>query len=226
MKTITKTIKVNAMDSDFLKRILSKEPTCEEECFGEDSTFSVTIPFPNGFEIDIKCCGVQYEEDNDTNLPWTEAVLFNKDGGQCCFTEPSDDFFGEWELEYDNVRYIVFVETNTNPSIHENIVEGEDHFVYDVVLCEKPVESGLSLAEIQIMYPMLSSEEAFPIEIEANDHECSAMGFITPESAESLDYMYDDLGLFVANILDDMNNENKSHEYFYYDLCIYLSRNF
>lgn len=34
-----------------------------------------TAIFGNGIEMDIKLCGVQYE-DGGFNKPWTEAVLF------------------------------------------------------------------------------------------------------------------------------------------------------
>ena len=85
-----------------------QELASEEECFGEDETITETARFDNGFEMYIKCCGVQYEEDG-CNLAWTEAVLFHN-GGQVAFTEPSDEFEGDWELEDDDGNtYIVHV---------------------------------------------------------------------------------------------------------------------
>lgn len=227
MKTITKTIKVNAQYAAYLKHLLTKEPSCEEECFGESRTTWVVVPFPDGIEIDIKCCGVRYEEGN-SNLPWTEAVMY-QNHGECCFTEPGDaeDFFGRWELDYNDIRYVVFVEENDDPTVERDVIEGEDRYTYDVVLCERPIDVGLTLDDIKGMYPLLSSWDAFPVEFEAKKQECYAIGFITPDAAEELDYVYDELGDFVAKILDDMNNEKGSHEYFFNDeICVYLSRNF
>ena len=71
--------------------------------WGEDDTVSITVQFPEGYEMDIKCCGVQYEEGGN-NVAWTEAVLF-KDGCEVAVSEPSEDFWGEWELEADGITF-------------------------------------------------------------------------------------------------------------------------
>lgn len=71
--------------------------------FGEDDTISITITFLEGYEMDIKCCGVQYEEGGN-NVAWTEAVLF-KDGCEVACSEPSEEFFGEWELEDKGITF-------------------------------------------------------------------------------------------------------------------------
>ena len=76
---------------------------------GEDIAIVKTATFDNGVEMDIKCCGVQYNEDDESNTAWTEAVLF-KNGSELCFTEPSDEYLGEWILEYNGDEYVVFVE--------------------------------------------------------------------------------------------------------------------
>ena len=60
---------------------------------GEDDTYTETVTFSNGYQMDIKCCGTQ------DDVAWTEAVLFNEHGVQISFTEPSDEYDGEWELE-------------------------------------------------------------------------------------------------------------------------------
>lgn len=52
------------------------EPTCVDECLGEDIAITNTVKFDDGIEMDIKCCGVQYEEESESNTAWTEAVLF------------------------------------------------------------------------------------------------------------------------------------------------------
>lgn len=104
-----KTLYINKEEADRINKYLTVEPTCEDECLGEDITIIHTVQFDNGIEMDIKCCGVQYEERNESNLAWTEAVLFDN-GYQVCYTEPYDGYLGEWICEYDNDEYIVYVE--------------------------------------------------------------------------------------------------------------------
>ena len=96
--------------------------------------------------------------------------------------------------------------------------------LYDIVLIEKPACDGITITEIESLYSMLKNIEAYPIELEAKEHECSAMGFLTPEAAEILDYDYNDLRDFVASILDDMQKENENHQYSFKNLQIYLCR--
>lgn len=66
---------------------------------------------------------------------------------------------------------------------------------------------------------MLDDHEFLPIEIEAKFHESIAVGFITMEFADKLNFDYEGSGLnaFIANILDDMDNEH--------DDCIYMFKN-
>ena len=97
---------------------------------------------------------------------------------------------------------------------------------YDIALVEKEFESGMTRSEIMDLYDMLGGREVFPIELRAGEHSCSAMGFITAEAADSLDYDYETSGLeaFVANILDDMDNESEDCTYHFNGLKIWLSR--
>lgn len=50
--------------------------------------------------------------------------------------------------------------------------------MYDVVLIEKQVGYGMNKAEVMNLFDSLSCNEAYPIEIEAEEHESSAMGLI------------------------------------------------
>ena len=63
--------------------------------------------------MDIKCCGVQYEE-GGVNTAWTEAVLF-KNGSEVCHSEPNEGFFGEWTLETNGDEYVVNVKIESKP---------------------------------------------------------------------------------------------------------------
>ena len=75
--------------------------------FGEDDQFACTADFGGGVEMDIKCCGVQYEEGGFNNA-WAEAVLFDN-GCEVAVSDIDDDFFGEWELEYNGTTYVTEV---------------------------------------------------------------------------------------------------------------------
>lgn len=99
---------INKGQADIINRYLTEEPNCPVDCLGEDVSISNTVRFENGLKMDIKCCGVQFEEGR-SNTAWTEAVLF-KDGAQVCCTEPSDEYLGEWVCEYDGNEYVVIVE--------------------------------------------------------------------------------------------------------------------
>ena len=79
--------------------------------FNEDETVTETIKFPNGYEMDIKAVIPDWE-----SQVWTEAVLFDKKGNQISFTEPSDTFMGEWNLEdHEGNSYTVILEELPEP---------------------------------------------------------------------------------------------------------------
>ncbi len=92
---------------DFIEKRLREEPRTEEECMGEDETLSYTAAFPDGYEMDIKLCGVQFCE-GVSNLPYTEAVLFHH-GSEVCCSEPDDSFLGTWTLNDHDEEYNVTV---------------------------------------------------------------------------------------------------------------------
>lgn len=95
---------------------------------------------------------------------------------------------------------------------------------FGITLVEKPNVDGLTKAEVMEMYDQMDGDEAYPLEI--SGCETSAMGFITPEAAEILDYDYEESGLndFVAVILNDMNNELEDGTYEFRGIRIHLSR--
>lgn len=101
-------IAVPEADAKQIRYLISHEPKDEKECFGEDETFVETVRFPDETEMDVKLCGVQYEQGADMNRPWTEAVLF-RNGCEVACSEVEDTFFGDWELSYGNRFYIAHV---------------------------------------------------------------------------------------------------------------------
>lgn len=86
--------------AETIERYLSADS--EDDYQGEDNTISVTAVFPDGIEMDIKCCGCN----NDPS--WTEAVLF-QNGSELCHTDVEEEFFGPWALDYNGRRYIAIV---------------------------------------------------------------------------------------------------------------------
>lgn len=85
---------------------------------------------------------------------------------------------------------------------------------FDLVLCEKPDCEGLIRSDAIDLIDMLTDTEFYPIELPAKYVASSAMGFISTKFAKELDYDYELLNQFIANILDDMDNENEN--------CIYM----
>ena len=78
----------------------------KDEYQSEDHTITYTVQFPDGKEMDIKCCGTQ------DGPSWTEAVLFDEYGNQLCCTEPDYSFDGPWELQYEGICYTVNIKTD------------------------------------------------------------------------------------------------------------------
>lgn len=98
--------------------------------------------------------------------------------------------------------------------------------MYDIVLIEKPGESGLTKAEVMDMYDSLNGDEAYPIEIYNCSGESSAMGFISTAAAEAINYDYEASGYpkFVGKILGDMTLESPLGIYEFKGLKILLTR--
>lgn len=98
---------------------------------------------------------------------------------------------------------------------------------YDVVLLEKEGEAGITMEEAVALFLRVNGKEAYPIEILSHVVESCAMGFITKEAANKLDFDYIESGFmnFITNIMDDMNNETETGEYQFGDIKVLLTRN-
>lgn len=107
MSEITKTIKLDEDRKAFIQSLvgITGEEAYNKYGLNEDETISETVYLPNHVEIEIKLVIPSWED-----TTWTEAVIF-KDYHQVGYTEPSEDFFGEWELQdnEDNI-FRIFVE--------------------------------------------------------------------------------------------------------------------
>lgn len=140
---------------------------------------------------------------------------------------------------FDTVEYVIIADNNKDYDTSRNIrgsyfgrmcdlpSDWKAPERFDIVLVEKPGEIGLTIEEVEAIYNKLKEKEAYPIEIFAKEQESSAMGFITRNAADALDFNYEDSGLnaFIAEILDDMRNEKLTNTYRFSNLNIKLTRN-
>lgn len=101
--TFIVTVKVPKSVMDTVKGYLNAKS--EDEFQDEDNTITYTAVFPDGKQMDVKCCGCQDE------ASWTEAVLFDKNGCELCCSEPGDEYADTWELEHEGVKYVAVVKT-------------------------------------------------------------------------------------------------------------------
>ena len=104
------TITIPPKKAKYIKRVTQIEPKdfndFSQNYPNEDETYTETVMFPNGAEIDVKLCGVQWD-DYSSNKAWTEAILYENNSETV--SEPEDDFFGEWWFYADNDTYLVNV---------------------------------------------------------------------------------------------------------------------
>lgn len=91
---------------------------------------------------------------------------------------------------------------------------------YDIALYE--TDRALKKQSYAELLAMVKGSEVLRVEIEADNVECSAMGFISYEAAEKLDFDYTDLNKYISEILDDLEKENDQHLYTYQGLSIYM----
>ena len=102
--TLRAEITLDQKELDFINELLSMAGDEIYEKYGlkRDETIVHTVVFSDGMQADIKL--VICDED-----PYTEAVLFDKNGFQKAYTDPKYEYTGDWELEYDDVNYVVTV---------------------------------------------------------------------------------------------------------------------
>ena len=154
------------------------------------------------------------------------------------------DFVG-YDFNFTFIRCLVKTETidNTTIKIREaNCVdwskEAVDYLIdeffresetYDICLLEKPEVDGLDRNDItRLLNIMDPSAQIYPIDLESRRYPCSAMGFITSNAAEKLDYDYEKSGLhdFIATILDTTPGEGENtpdiREYTFKGLRIHI----
>lgn len=102
--TLRAEITLDQKELDFINELLSMagDEIYEKHGLKRDETIVHTVVFSDGMQADIKL--VICDED-----PYTETVLFDKNGFQKAYTDPKYEYTGDWELEYDDVNYVVTV---------------------------------------------------------------------------------------------------------------------
>lgn len=102
--TLRAEITLDQKELDFINELLSMagDEIYEKHGLKRDETIVHTVVFSDGMQADIKL--VICDENS-----YTEAVLFDKNGFQKAYTDPGDEYTGDWELEYDDVNYVVTV---------------------------------------------------------------------------------------------------------------------
>lgn len=94
--------------------------------------------------------------------------------------------------------------------------------IFDVALMEKEAEDGLSAAEGISLLTSIAGKAFIPVEFEGNNS--SAMGFISCEAEDALDYDLSGLKGFISDILNDMPKESADGIYAFNGLRIHLYR--
>lgn len=97
---------------------------------------------------------------------------------------------------------------------------------FDLVLKEKPLDTGLTVSELmEMMFRIDTSESLFPLDIQSEESNSSAIGFISAAAFERIDYDEKKLMEFLQEtlFLTDSSQELQP-EYHHLDLRIHLSR--
>ena len=98
----------------------------------------------------------------------------------------------------------------------------------DIALLKKEGVDGLTHHETSVLCGMLTkgdaSKEVYPLDLQAEEYEYAALGFISTRAAKMLDYDYETSGLrkFIAKILDDVKSDTSAGVYHFKGLDILL----
>lgn len=130
--TLRAEIALEQKELDFINELLSMTGDEIYDKYGlkRDETIVNTAVFSDGMQADIKLVICDEE-------PYTEVVLFDKNGFQKAYTDPEDEYTGDWELEYDDVNYIVTVKVKEPVGYRSDGIFGDGYRnVVDVMIHE------------------------------------------------------------------------------------------
>lgn len=122
--TLRAEIVLEQEELDFINQLLSMTGDKIYDKYGlkRDETIVYTAVFPDGMQADIKLVICDGE-----NKPYTEAVLFDKNGFQKAYTDPEDEYAGDWELEYDDINYVVSIKSNEPVGYRSDSIFGDGY---------------------------------------------------------------------------------------------------
>lgn len=120
--TLRADIALEQKELDFINELLSMagDEIYEKHGLKHDETIVHTAVFPDGMQADIKLVICDEE-------PYTEAVLFDKNGFQKAYTDPADEYAGDWELEYDDVNYVITVKAKEPVGYRSDSIFGDGY---------------------------------------------------------------------------------------------------
>lgn len=145
---------------------------------------------------------VRNKEDN------TYGDLFNRVFDTLCF------IYGEDKVAADNFEVMIL-----HPLVKEK-PELKKTKLVQAAFVQKPLDEGITIEEITELVGRLECEQVIPIEVQANSS--CAIGFISLDAAEELDYDYDNLIRNVSEVIEDMDNETEYGNYDFDGIPVYI----
>ena len=120
--TLRAEITLDQKELDFINELLSMagDEIYEKHGLKRDETIVHTVVFSDEMQADIKLAICDEES-------YTEAVLFDKNGFQKAYTDPKYEYTGDWELEYDDVNYVVTVKVKEPVGYRSDNIFGDGY---------------------------------------------------------------------------------------------------
>lgn len=216
--------------------ILGRDKT-DNVCTGYYVLKQLVIDEEEDIVIDVVADIIKYVDPNDQHLYYGVHNFAEISGGDS-ICDPEFDYTKHFrQTELANLLIDLTETTFTDEELKKmyekavgpvDITLTEDNNdYYEIVLLEKPGEAGLTLKEVMDLHDKLSRPEGYPFEIGDINGNSTAMGFITPQAAEELEFEYgqdSELGVFISSILGDMEKESEDGTYVFKDLRIWLNR--
>lgn len=116
-----------------------------------------------------------------------------------------------WTLTEDDEVYTVSCDCGNSKIEYTGVIG---------VFIQKPLDEGITIEEITELVGRLECEQVIPIEVQANSS--CAIGFISLDAAEELDYDYDNLIRNVSEVIEDMDNETEYGNYDFDGFPVYI----
>lgn len=103
------TIKIPLSEASMIKDLLQLTgyQIYEKYGFKRDETITHSVKFKDGTEAVIRLIICDNED-----KPFTECVLYNKDGFAIAYSDPSDMYEGEWDMITDEGEYKINIVAN------------------------------------------------------------------------------------------------------------------